>query len=772
MNKETNCPEKKSRIFQGKQFCWTKTMQILVVCLSFCAISSFAGQITTKKSNYKIIIPDNPSKVCLLASSELSVMLEKTYDAAPISFNGSSEPIVFYVGVSGEAILAEFADLPDIHGKFGVFKKGRNILLYGWDDEGIDPEKSISGEAGTLLAVYYFLNKYVGTTFYFPGENGYAVTKNQAITMNDESDIPSPSFVLRGFSLKTKEYSQTEKLTFFRRSLCSIPRWGQNDIYYVYMNNWKKRFMASHPEYFMLKGGKRISERYPYHVPCFSNPDVLRQTAADIVEDINKNPSKTTVRIFCDAPISLCQCANCLAMPEREYCNSDSSEAVYGFQKKIADIVHQTHPKIYFLTQTKGHSYYKVPQLTKLGDLFTIRVLTTRHLTNINAQSFALETAKKWYAAGVRTNIFSYPRYNDKPTKNMPVITPRFTAEYLKAFNGLTSGTATSELNFNPYSFSALNQFIQAKLLFNVNTDIDKLIREFCAFAYPGAEDEMIEFYNEMEKLYRQRQNVHLDPFKDIYHIDNLEKPMQILDSASKKIKGNTVFYNNLYADFKSFYERSLNSKSDKMSNINKERPSATSVSFDNKTGEIPSLSDPIWNKTVPLKTFYDKENGLVEDTVVSVLNDDNNLYVRFDCKQTGEIVAKNTLRDEYVSDDDFIEIFINPTGNSIYKQFVINPAGVVYDGKGMDRSWNSKIKSIQGKSSAGWYVVAQIPFKDIDPELVTTPQTNTVWGVNFCRARTDKIGTPQGSLSWAPTYGNFHDTERFGNLIFGRQEK
>ena len=64
-----------------------------------------------------------------------------------------------------------------------------------------------------------------------------------------------------------------------------------------------------------------------------------------------------------------------------------------------------------------------------------------------------------------------------------------------------------SELNNNLF-IRALNQFVQAKLLFDLNTDTDKLIKEFCAFAYPGAEDEMIRFYAEMERLYRDRKDV------------------------------------------------------------------------------------------------------------------------------------------------------------------------------------------------------------------------------------------------------------------------
>lgn len=666
---------------------FTVLLSACVFCFVMCC--SFAGQISTERLNYKIIIPENPSKICKLASAELAKILEQTY-TEPIKLNGSEAPIVFYIGISGEAIMSGFTDLPDIYAKFGVFRKSRNILFYGWDDKDIDPEKESYGEAGTLLAVYYFLNKYAGTGFYFPGETGYSVTKNKEIKFKAEKEIPHPTFVLRGFSMATKEYTAQELNIFFRRSLCSIPRWGHMDNYYVYMYNWKKRFWDTHPEYFMMRDGKRVSEIYPNHVPCFSNPEVVKQTVADIVEDLNRNPSKKTVRLFCDAPINLCECDNCKAMKERKYTGNGEKacEAVYGFQKRVADLLHQTHPDIYFLTQTKGNSYYQPPKLVNLGDLFTVEILTNQHSTKLKDLEASIKVAVEWQKAGVRTFLKGYPRYDDVPTKNLPVITPNFIYEYLNAYKGLTCGAYISELRFNPYSFSALNQFVFARTLFNADADVDDLIKEFCSFAYPGAEKDMMKFYAEMEDLYRQRKRVSVDPFTDIYYLGNLEKPMKRLNDAKEDLKGKSVFFDKLYEDFTVFYNRAAAEKNrvDEMREKSKKRLELLNE-VTGKTLKIPYM-DTAWDAVESdarfegaLKLDFSSPNDSkdFQESRAYLACDKKYLYIWLVAResQTSRIVAK--CRENNVGSiwsDDSFEIMLAPPDMDKYYQVIINSNG------------------------------------------------------------------------------------------------
>ena len=73
------------------------------------ALSLSAGEVTVKRLNYTIVLPENPSAACQLVGTELEHFLEKIY-AKPIHFIGNTEPVTFYVGVAGEV----FVLTPDI----------------------------------------------------------------------------------------------------------------------------------------------------------------------------------------------------------------------------------------------------------------------------------------------------------------------------------------------------------------------------------------------------------------------------------------------------------------------------------------------------------------------------------------------------------------------------------------------------------------------------------------------------------------------------------
>jgi hypothetical protein len=740
------------------------------------ALSLSAAQVVAERLNYTIVLPDNPSAVCKLAGAELASFLEKTYEE-PLRLNGNTQPVTFYVGVSGEAVLKGFSDLPDMRGTFGVFRKDRNILCYGWDDEGVEPETQNWGEAGTLLAVYYFLNHYAGVGFYFPGENGFSIKKEKALNVDQAADIASPSFELRGFSMKTTEFSERDKLLFFRRALCSIPKWDHIDIY-EYMNNWKERFWESRPDYFMLRNGTRVWEKYPMQGLCLSNPDLARQAAADIVEDLNKNPQKTTVRLFLDCPLRQCQCERCSASAERSYAGVDteSCEEFYGFQKRVADIVHQSHPGIHFLTQTKSWSYYKPPRLVHLDNFFTVSIMTWQHTTRILDQKFLIEVAKMWQAAGVRTTLFGYPRWTDAGTQNMPVITPKFLAENLRAFHGLSCGTQTSELNSNPYSFSALNQFLQAKLLFDIRADLDTLIKEFCSFAYPGAEKEMAAFYESMEALYVQRGDLNRDAFADIYQPANLKKPMLLLDTAKEKVKPGSVFFEKLYQDFGAFYQRSLGAtgKTLKIREIlatiraNGSRP----VRLTRAKGFANFESAPdTWPDAVRCELLTPNDDLEPQKASAYLACDGDFLYLSLvaaeknpekivtKCKQDGSLA---------VFGDDCVEFLLIPPDSEEYYQIGINSAGHY-----TVRQWNLSFLNTSEPAFAfqmdaqaevladGWVAKVRIPLAQFAPTDLKKP-----WRFNVYRSRlAGGKGESYGILLLSK---KFHQNfELFPHLIF-----
>lgn len=508
------------------------------------------------KLNCKVIVPLNPTKVEQFAASELKKFIEATY-SKPVPLNGQNGPVTFFIGFSSDAVKRGFSGIEISPGKFGISRIKSDFLFWGYDYKDLDPVKTSYYEAGTLSSVYYFLNKYIGVKFFLPGEDGYSLSFDKPVRFEIGNDIPVPTFEVRGFSTETREYSIEQMNIFSRRMLCNLPFWSKRDLYYVFLDKWKKRFWNTDPEYFMIRNGARVNEKYPLHVPCFTNPDVVRQVAADIVAEINLKPEIKVVRIFCDAPIKQCQCVRCQSAPERKFCGKDINvgEEVYGFQKKIIDLVRQAYPGTYFISQTKGAYYNQPPKLVKMSPRFTMYILTDYPFPAAN-YSNNIQQIKNWNATGVKTILKSYPRY--PAFCDYPIINTRVLHNYLNKFKGITSGAVNSDLKYNvPYIFCAFGQYAQGRMLFDINLKRDDLLYEFCEFAYPGAEAEMITFYNEMENLFSQCTSLWESPLKSFYMPHNLHKAMSCLDRAAIKVKKKNLFVP-LYDNFKKFYTHSV----------------------------------------------------------------------------------------------------------------------------------------------------------------------------------------------------------------------
>ncbi len=529
----------------------------LIVILSSCVDSLNREELFYERFNYRIVLSQKPTQAELFAAEELKLFLNEIY-SEPIIFNDNKTNITFFVGNANQKALnnKDFRD-----SSFGIFHRDNKLLFTGYDYPDVNPATDIKHCAGTVSSIYYFLTKYIGVNFYFPGENGYEFKKNPPLIFKGSSDVPEPSFIVRGISVKNSSYTTEENILFFRRLLGNVPFWAKKDYYYFYLNRWKTRFENSHPEYLGMYNGKRYGGKYPYHLPCFSNPAVIKQSVDDIINILNEDSTIRTIRIFADCPLQFCGCEKCMAMEERKYIGEtkENGEMVYGIAKKIMDEVHKSKPNIQLLVQTKLYtnsgSYFKPPKLVTMGSQCTILHLTRRNRMPVSNHTKEVEIAKEWLKDSVRIALKSYERYPE--AKDYPLIKPHLDRDFFKMFVDIAQGTTDSEASDKvPYSFSALGQYLQMKMLFDINIDLDKEIEKFCSFAYPGADKEMVNFYNYMEKIYSKRKEFSKPLLDDVYNLENLSQAMQLLDDAKTKVDFKSKYFIKIYDDFKRFYKK------------------------------------------------------------------------------------------------------------------------------------------------------------------------------------------------------------------------
>ena len=524
------------------------TLMLAVLSLS---VAVWGDVVLEKRLNYRIVLPDNASKVQKTAADELKSYLGKIY-SEPIRFNGKTPgTLTFLIGFPTEAIRAGFTTLPplsDYPGEFGVFVRNDHILLSGRDDKDIDPW-SLSGLTGTLLSVYYFLENYADACFFAPGPKGEKLSLNPPISLTKE-DLPKPAYDVRGFVIYNDTLPRQDLLRFYKQQLCSVPRWAVPNLNYQTLNRWDKRFQ-DRPELFALFGGKRVNKTYPYHVPCLSNPEVFDIITTEILSDIQKRGDVHTVRIFgSDAPIQPCECGNC-----RKF--ADGSDYVYTFVNKVARAIRQAYPEMNFYTQEKGNSYNHPPKGVPLEPHFTIAIETGYPYLKDYSKNF--QWFEDWKAAGARSVIRGYPRL--PAMKDYLICNQGEIVKMLRDMKGKTNGMLISDgtmYRFKVhYACCTLTNSIQAKALFNPDLDLDKEVRRFCDLAYPGAGKEMAEFYRTMQEI----RGIHSDwvnPLISQYSARNLEKPAELLEAAAKKIT-DPYWFTPVYENFANLRKRLKN---------------------------------------------------------------------------------------------------------------------------------------------------------------------------------------------------------------------
>jgi hypothetical protein len=135
---------------------------------------------------------------------------------------------------------------------------------------------------------------------------------------------------------------------------------------------------------------------------------------------------------------------------------------------------------------------------------------------------------------------------------------------------------------------------------------------------------------------------------------------------------------------------------------------------------------------------------------------------------------ATKTKRDDSLWEEEVVEIFIDPFGDSIsYFEININPLNTVADlfirrirtGLRKNLAWNCQgLATACGTLAYGWVAAFQIPFQALGD---CHPTRSPVWRANFARIERPKEGK-QELTAWSPSFlESLPLPEQFGTLRF-----
>jgi len=197
------------------------------------------------------------------------------------------------------------------------------------------------------------------------------------------------------------------------------------------------------------------------------------------------------------------------------------------------------------------------------------------------------------------------------------------------------------------------------------------------------------------------------------------------------------------------------------------------------KTAQVPlvspgpavdgKLEDPCWAKIPAQPANLDKNTAKPSDvsTEVRFARTATHLLVAVRCAEP--LMDRNMdsirVRGGNVWEENEVELFLDPgdTGKS-YFQLCVNSLGTIFEKSwpnGKPQAWDSQASVAAQRGKDYWSVEISIPFAALGVKEVTP---GDVWAANVCRVRATL--KPSEYTCWSPTFGGFHQPERFGKLM------
>ena len=181
-------------------------------------------------------------------------------------------------------------------------------------------------------------------------------------------------------------------------------------------------------------------------------------------------------------------------------------------------------------------------------------------------------------------------------------------------------------------------------------------------------------------------------------------------------------------------------------------------------------LDEAAWSRAarVPILCEINSSLPFQSQASASVCYDATHLYIGLWSERPGGAKprAKHKERDGKLWEDDSFEVFLIPSDDpeATYCQFLVNSAGAIYDGRGVDRKWSSNAVVRASIGADNWTAEVSMPFADFG---AAAPAPGTVWLANFCRDWPQPAPAKPEWTSWANS-GYAQRPDDFGCLVFG----
>lgn len=526
--------------------------------LLFCSIAK-AQPVTlveNGKSVYTIVMPRQATIVEIQAAKVLQDYLFRiTGVLLPTGFDSDEE--------KNTEILIGKANRPqtdtiayDVFGRDGLLIRttGKKLIITGGSKKGV------------LYGVYTFLDKYLGCRK-FAADVTYVPKKN-AITLKKIDDTQIPAFTFREAyynEVYDPEYMDWHKLHSFEGKGSDKSEWG----YWVHTFHSlldPAEYGATHPEYFSYYDGARHAGLMPNWDKtgvqpeaqlCLSNPEVLEIVCKNLKLAMDKKPEALYWSVSQNDNVRYCRCDQCAALdkqyaafaPEEKLLSTHGGEkypalgmgSLLTFVNKVAD---RFPDKI---ISTLAYQYTRVPPKgivpRKNVNIMLCSIESSRNdPMTIGDKAFS-EDLIGWGKLTDNILVWDYViRFSNllAPFPNLRILQPNI--QFLR--QNRVSALFEQGNRDHGGELANLRAYLIARMLWNVNVDIEKETDEFLKGYYGAAAPDIKAYIDLVHNNNQSGKSVKMSIFgspvddKETFLSDSLiARYNKIFDRAEKKVR-------------------------------------------------------------------------------------------------------------------------------------------------------------------------------------------------------------------------------------------
>jgi len=381
-----------------------------------------------------------------------------------------------------------------------------------------------AGDLGTLFGVYHLLEKHLGVRWFMPDELGEVVPRCHTVTLGTFDETEVPSFRVRW--IESGDWALRQKMNVAvevgDRPVGVHWKWSFHTHFKLIP---PEEYYDEHPEWFAQIGGKRRRPKPGRQSQqlCTSNPELIEEMARRVVKMFDDDPSLDVLALAPQDGGGFCQCERCVALDEKrppeEAWHATYSRRLAVFNNEVARRVARKHPDK--LIKVGAYAMYlRVPLDADYRPEPNLAVQVC-HTYSCNSHPIASEACPgntKYFRrelehwAKITDHLFIYEYYNKGAWGGLPYHQVHLIREDMPYYHGLGAEGFYTQAAGRRWSACGLNHYVAAKLAWDVDLDVDRLLDDFYAKFYAEAADPMRDYWGALERAFAAYEKC-LSPF-------------------------------------------------------------------------------------------------------------------------------------------------------------------------------------------------------------------------------------------------------------------